>query len=144
MFEIIKSKNGIQINQEMQGVIGHPQVFEHVLFGQLFDGEESELQKLLRRDDEEWPSKFISEIRSLKRSDYKELMCPNDFGFKETVINLPIIMAIKSLIGEQEVWLDDESNYLDIKNIKNFDQDWFASAFDKTIARAITKGYVQL
>ncbi|MDP1765568.1 MAG: STY4851/ECs_5259 family protein [Methylotenera sp.] len=144
MFEIIKSKNGIQVNQEMQGVIGHPQVFEHVLFGQLFDGEESELQKLLRRDDEEWPSKFISEIRLLKRSDYKELMCPNDFGFKETIINLPIIMAIKSLIGEQEGWLDDENNYLDIKNIKNFDQDWFASAFDKTIARAITKGYVQL
>lgn len=144
MFEIIKSKNGIQVNQEMQGVIGHPQVFEHVLFGQLFDGEESELQKLLRRDDEEWPSKFISEIRSLKRSDYKELMCPNDFGFKETVINLPIVLAIRSLIGEQEGWLDDESNYLDIKNIMNFDQDWFASAFDKTIARAITKGYVQL
>lgn len=144
MFEIIKSKNGIQINQEMQGVISYPQAFEGVLFSQLFDGEESELQKLLRRDDEEWPSKFINEIRLLKRSDYKDLMSPNDFGFKETVINLPIVMAIRSLIGEQQDLLDDENNYLEIKKIKNFDQDWFASAFDKTIARAITKGYVQL
>lgn len=142
MFEIIKSKNGIQINQEMQGVISYPQDFEHVLFSQLFDGEESELQKILRRDDEEWPSKFISEIRLLKRSDYyKDLMSPNDFDFKETVINLPIVMAIRSLIGEQQDWLDDENNYLEIKKIKNFDQDWFASAFDRTIARAITKGY---
>ena len=144
MFEIVKSKNGIQINQEMQGVIGHPQVFDHVLFNQLFEGEESELQKLLRKDDVEWPSKFISEIRLLKRSEYKELMCPNDFGFKESVINLPIFMAIRSLISEQKGRFDDENNYLDIKNIKNFDQDWFASAFDKTIARAMTKGYVQL
>lgn len=144
IFEIIKSKNGIQINQEMQGVLGHPQAFEQVLFSQLFGGEDSELQKLLRRDDEEWPSKFINEIRLLKRSEHKELMSPNDFSFKETVINLPIIMAIRSLIGEQQDWLDDENNYLEIKKIKNFEQDWFASAFDKTIARAITKGYVQL
>jgi hypothetical protein len=144
MFEIIKSKNGIQVNQDMQGIISHPQAFEHVLTKQLFDGEESELQKLLRRDDSKWPSKFINEIRLLKSSDHKELMSPNDFSFKETVINLPIVMAIRCLIGEHLDWLDNESHYLDIITIKNFDQDWFASAFDKTIARAITKGYVQL
>ena len=53
-------------------------------------------------------------------------------------------MAIRSLISEQKGRFDDENNYLDIKNIKNFDLVWFASAFDKTIARAMTKGYVQL
>jgi hypothetical protein len=144
MFEIIKSKNGIQVNQEMQGIVSHPQAFEHVLTNLLFDGEESELQKLLRRDDSKWPSKFINEIRLLKSSDHKDLMSPDDFSFKESVINLPIVMAIRVLIGEHIDWLDDENHYLDIINIKNFDQDWFASAFDKTIARAITKGYVQL
>lgn len=144
MFEIIKFKNGFQVNQDMQGVNSHPKVFENLLFKQLFEGEDSELQKLLRRDDVEWPGKFSSEMRQLRRTDHKELLCPDDFGFKESVINFPIFMAIRSLDRGEKGRIDEESNFLDIKNIKNFDPDWFDSAFDKTIARAITKGYIQL
>lgn len=144
-FEFIKYKNGFEVNKDMQFVLENQKLCDVVLEGQLFDRENSLLQDLLRRDDNhEWPDQYINEVKIYKESEHQSLLCPQEFGFKESVINFPFILAINALTRELPEWLDNESAFLDIKNIKNFDRDWFSSAFDKTIARAITKGYVQL
>lgn len=144
VFEIVKHKNQLPVNQEMQGVINHPLIFGGVFTSQIFEGEDSDLQKLLRTDTQEWPSTFFNEITGFKQSEHKDLMCLKDFSFKDPVINFPFVVAINSLTQELPPWLVDESAFLKLKRLKKFDEDWFDSAFDKTIARAITMGYVQL
>lgn len=144
VFEIVKHKNQLSVNQEMQGLLNHPQIFRGVFASQIFDGENSDLQKLLRTDAQEWPSVFFSEITAFKQSEHKNLMCLNDFSFKDPVINFPFVVAINCLTQELPAWLSDEGAFLKLKKLKKFDDEWFDSAFDKTIARAITLGYVQL
>ncbi|ROH86128.1 hypothetical protein ED236_06605 [Pseudomethylobacillus aquaticus] len=144
VFEVIKHKNQLAVNQEMQKAINHPQIFADVFKSQIFEGENSDLQNLLRTKTASWPSDFFNEIRAYKQSEHQHLMCLQDFAFKDPVINFPFVVAINTLTQELPQWLVDESAFIDLKKLKNFDKDWFDSAFDKTIARGITLGYVQL
>ena len=144
VFEVIRHKNQLEINQEMQGVLNHPQIFGGVFTSQLFDGEDSDLQNLLRTEKVSWPDHFSKEIETFKRNEHKSLMCEKSYGYRDPVINFPFVVAINTLTQELPEWLVDETKFLTLKRLKNFDKDWFDSAFDKTIARGITLGYVQL
>lgn len=144
VFEVIKHKNQLAVNQEMQLALNDPKFFSGFFTSQIFQGENSELQNLLRTEKVSWPSDFFNEIRSYRQSEHKALLCPQEFGFKDAVINFPFVVAINTLTQELPEWLADESAFFDLKRLKKFEKDWFDSAFDKTIARGITLGYVQL
>ena len=128
----------------MQKALNHPKIFEGVFASQIFEGENSDLQNLLRTDSVHWPNHFFNEIKAFKKSEHQNLMCHQDFGFKDPIINFPFVVAISNLTQELPAWFADENAFLDLKKLKKFDEDWFNSAFDKTIARAITLGYVAL
>lgn len=144
MLEFVKSKNRLSVSKDYQLLINHPFLFETTQTDQLFDTDTSELQKLMQCDEETWPNAFHLEIKAEKLGEHAALFCKKSYDFREPVINLPIIFAIAALTGHYPEWLIKESNYLIIKQMKQFDSDWFATAFDITIARAIIKGYVQL
>lgn len=144
ILEFIKHKNKLPVSQDFQFLINQPLIFETTQSYQLFDADTSDLQKLIQCDVETWPNAFHLEIKAEKQGEHAALFCRKSYDFREPVINLPIIFAIAALTGHYPEWLIKESNYLIIKQMKQFDSDWFATAFDITIARAIIKGYVQL
>lgn len=144
LFEIVRHKNQLPVSRDFQFLMAQPAIFETMQSGALFYNADSALQTLFQTDLPSWPSYFYSEIRTEKNGEHAELFCHNSYDYKEPVINLPIILAVSSLSGQFPEWLKQESNYLSIKQMKNFDRDWFAAAFDITVARAAIKGYVQL
>jgi hypothetical protein len=143
VLEYIRYKNKLSISKDFNFLMNHPSLFEQTQTSSLFDAEDSELQKLIQCE-ANWPEFLRNEISIFKRSEHSALFCNRDYSHREAVINLPIIMAISALINHYPDWLTDESHFLQIKNLKQFDSDWFATAFDITVARAMTKGYVQL
>lgn len=144
ILEFVKYKNKLPVSQDFQFLINQPVIFETTQTYQLFDADTSDLQKLMQCDVETWPNAFNIEIKAEKQGEHAALFCRRSYDFRETVINLPIIFAIAALTDNFPEWLINESNYLLIKQIKQFDSGWFATAFDITAARAIIKGYVQL
>lgn len=144
LFEIVRHKNKLPVSRDFQFLLAQPAIFETMQSGALFYNTDSTLQMLFQTDLPSWPSYFYSEIRKEKHGEHAALFCRNSYDYKEPVINLPIILAVSSLSGQYPEWLKQESHYLRIKQMRNFDRDWFATAFDITVARASINGYVQL
>jgi len=144
ILEYIKYKNKLPVSQDFQFLINQPAMFEATQSHQLFEADTSDLQRLMQCDVDVWPNAFNLEIKAEKQGEHAALFCRKSYDFREPVINLPIILAIATLTDHFPDWLIDESNYLRIKQMKQFDSDWFATAFDITVARAIIKGYAQL
>lgn len=144
MLEYVKYKNKLPVSQDFQFLINQPDIFETTQSYQLFDSDTSDLQKLMQCDVEAWPTAFNHEMKTEKQGEHAALFCRRSYDFREPVINLPIIFAISALTDNYPKWLIDESNFLRIKQIKQFDNEWFTTAFDITVARAIIKGYAQL
>jgi hypothetical protein len=112
--------------------------------GWLFQGENSLLMDLRRSrsgDNDEWPGGF-KELVSKSRKDaaMARYLCPDHFGFQDSVINLPLVVASQLVINETADWFNDPTRIHALRTHRAFDPDWFDEAFNQTIARCLADG----
>jgi hypothetical protein len=127
------------------------QPLRHPMVGQiyaslLFDGENSRVQRLLQINSESpnWPRGFAVQISAARKNGSGQYFCPGNFGFHDEVINAPIFLALNA-ISEAPVELGHDSKQIEaIRNMQSFDPEWFAEAFDLTVARCIATGAIKL
>lgn len=110
----------------------------------LFSGDQSSLQKLLRKHpDEHWPDDFndyIDNVRST--SPYAYLLSPDEYGYRDGVINLPILLAIQNATNNTRDWFSSDQ-IREIRRYMIFDGDWFEDAFNWTMARCFVAGLLK-
>lgn len=131
------------INQELRLV---QQGFMNQVFAdQLFTGEDSRVQQLLRNNaEEDWPSGFSEEISIAKRNGGDNYFSKERFGFHDPVINIPIYLALCASDAFDFAVPVSEKSVRSIREIQSFDPNWFVEAFDLTIARCISSGAIKI
>lgn len=131
-------------------VFRHPGALQ-MLNGMLFQGERCPLQSLLQKHAdlggaaEQWPTYFngrASEFR--KHKSYGSFLCQQDFGYRDGLINLPIVLAIQAATNETTDWFEYPQMTHDLRIHIAFDSDWFTGAYDLTIARCLAVGLLKL
>lgn len=125
-------------------------MFRHMqsaaIFGaMLFDGGESMVQRLMQNHpDETWPTGFQSlTARSREDSDVVKLLSPEPLGFRDSVVNLPIMLAARVMNNLTSDWLQSSEHIYLLREHQSFDQDWFTEAYNYTVARCLGLGLVQ-
>jgi hypothetical protein len=113
---------------------------------QLFKGDESFLQQFLRNNAEaQWPAGFAGELHAARRSPREApYLCPGEYGFHDEAINLPVLLALHSVTGEVPDWLSKPESIGLLRAHQAFDPDWFANAFDLTVARCLSTGLLRI
>lgn len=111
----------------------------------LFDGGESMVQRLMQSHTEDnWPTGFLSlSGMSRKDSEVAQLMGPQSLGFRDSVVNLPIIMAARAMNDLTGDWLYSSEYIYMLREHQSFDQDWFTEAYNYTVARCLGLSLVQ-
>jgi hypothetical protein len=106
---------------------------------QMFDGPDSEYQKLLRRHlDDQWPDHlFEREIRLVAATQFKGLLGKNSIYYRNTVVNLPILLAIHVMGLVDMEWIPTTDLIAKIRLVRDFDTEWFNSIFSKSIIRCL-------
>jgi hypothetical protein len=113
--------------------------------GLLFDGAESRLQNLLRSNaDAQWPGGLSAEVERARWGAFAHYLCPISYGFHDAVINMPIILAVCSVLGESMEWTQDDAAIRTLRTMQSFDPEWFADAYDLTVARCLATNAIQL
>ncbi len=108
----------------------------------LFEGDDCHLQRLLRHHSEdEWPTGCEHVLRQARLdSAFLPYLCPENYGFRDAVINLPLLLAAQCATGNSHEWLQDTTRIRLLRTCRSFDPDWFAEAFNLTIARCFADG----
>jgi len=122
----------------------HPQSVA-IFNAMLFDGEKSLVQRLMQNHtDDTWPTGFLS-LSGMTRNDPEvaKLMSPQSLGFRESVVNLPSIMAARAMNNLTNEWLSSSEYIYLLREHQSFDQDWFTEAYNYTVARCLGLGIVQ-
>ena len=110
---------------------------------QLFDGVESRLQSLLRNNaNADWPGGLAGEIDIARRGELGHFLCPVNYGFRDSVINLPILLAARAATGEPMDWAQQEAAIRTLRTVQSFDQEWFSEAYDLTVARCLSMNVI--
>jgi len=144
LLELARSLGTGSIKQDLQ--IARQAFMDHVFSAQLFDGENSRVQRLLQINAESpnWPRGFAAQISAARKNGFGQYFCPGSFGFHDEVINTPIFLALNA-ISEAPVELGHDAKEVEaIRNMQSFDPEWFAEAFDLTVARCIATGAIKL
>lgn len=122
-------------------------VMDQVFRAQLFEGPDSELQKLLRRSGEsEWPVQMAADVAKARNDpNLSEFLCPTSYDFHDSVINTPLIAAAATATdGLARSWLDDAAKMRALRAHRVMDPDWFDAAYQWTVARLLAKGRLQI
>ena len=109
----------------------------------LFSGEDCGLQKLRQKNSErkEWPEDFIESIKEFRSaSSHGDLLCQEQLGHQDSVINYPILLAYQVATDE---WSEPTRRIYAQQVHKSFDEDWFNEAYDRTIARCLADGLIK-
>jgi len=111
----------------------------------LFEGEECRLQTLLRSNAEaQWPGGLASVVEQARQGVTAHYLCSTNHSFRNSVINLPIILAASSVTGESMNWAQDEATMRILRTMQSFDPEWFAEAYDLTVARCLATNAIEL
>jgi len=111
----------------------------------LFGREDSSLQRLLRdHADDNWPTDndlfLLVEFGRKDGSPGAELFDAQHKGFRDGIINLPILLAIQVATDSTGEWFTHPERIHKLRSYRDFDPDWFDEAFDLTIARCLSLG----
>jgi hypothetical protein len=73
-------------------------------------------------------------------------LCPANHGFHDSVINLPILLALTCNTTMDLSMLIGATTQTSsgIREVQSFDPEWFAEAFDLTVARCLATGRIDL
>lgn len=111
----------------------------------LFDGADSLVQRLMQiHTDESWPTDFhywAAEARN--DSMIVQLMNPGEPSYRDSVVNLPIILAAHGMRDSIDSRLLSADNIYSIRGHQSFDQDWFTEAYNYTVLRCLGLGLTQ-
>jgi hypothetical protein len=111
----------------------------------LFVGEHSPYQVLLRESanaDLRWLNDLQNEITRARGSVLGRFLQANEAPFRETVINLPILLAASAATGEVMRW-ERTPSARTLRQYQDFCADWFREAFDLTMARCVAAGVIE-
>lgn len=143
LLEIAKAKITGDLTQEI--VIAQQGFMDSVFSDQLFGGTESYLQQLLRNNAEsKWPVGFKGELDNARRSGVADYLCPTSHGYHDAVINVPLLLAVGAAMNGATEWCREANAVRELRTIQTFAPEWFAEAFDLTVARSIAKHAVQI
>jgi hypothetical protein len=121
------------------------QPMDAIFAGQLFGGKTSRVQQLLRNNAErQWPGGFATELALARQHGARPYLCPADYGFHDSVINLPILLALNASMDLSIDWSHHPNLIGAIREIQAFDPEWFTEAFDLTVARCLATGRIAL
>jgi hypothetical protein len=112
----------------------------------LYEGETCKKQQLFHRHaGDEWPG-GLKEMLSQARNhpNHSRYICPTSHGFKDPVINLPLLLAVQCAAGETEEWFNNPELISMLRCCRSFDPDWFADAYNMTIARCLAENILKL
>lgn len=111
----------------------------------LFTGDICLLQKLFHRHaNDRWPGGFRQQLSDAKTHPvYSRYLCPDSYGFRDPVINLPLLLAAQCAVGETYEWFKDLDFIRILSICKAFDPDWFIDAYNLTIARCLADNVFQ-
>ncbi len=115
---------------------------------QLFDSERCAFQRLIRdHANDNWPrsdSGLFYWIDDARKDQYTTHLFPAEsFSFRDGIIGLPILLAIQVSTNTTGEWFKSPDRIHILRTYKAFDPDWFAEAFDLTIARCLSTGVMQ-
>lgn len=98
----------------------------------LFEGDDCQLQLLLRRHSEEkWPESFNSDVaRARNNPKPGMLLHPEGQGFHDSVINMPTLLAHRAVADATKEWLMNSDLVLELRRHIVFDPDWFEEALN--------------
>ena len=104
----------------------------------LLDEKNSLLQ---RHADDKWPEylnyeKLSNDLGSLGQPYVYECFQ----GFRNSTINIPIILSLQVVTGQTVEWFHDAELIHDLRNYHAFDPYWFEEAYNQTIARCFADG----
>lgn len=121
---------------------------EPVFAAQLFTGDNCEMQRVVNRnpDEGQWPSDndLFEYIRAERKVTGSELFSQTPWYRREVVINFPILLAIEVIQNRSSHWFEQPEQMFALRTVQAFDREWFDTAFDLTIRRAISRGLVAL
>jgi hypothetical protein len=121
---------------------------ELVFATQLFTGDNCEIQRVVNRnpDEGQWPSDndLYEYIRTERKVTGSELFSQTPWYRREVVINFPILLAIEVIQNRSSHWFEQAEQMFALRTVQAFDREWFDTAFDLTIRRAISRGLVAL
>jgi hypothetical protein len=105
---------------------------------ELFTGNDSHYQKLLRDSaDLVWPTELQPDISFARRGSLgRFLQPPSDPYFRDSVVNLPILLGASAATGIAFYGSLDKRARV-IRRYQDFCPEWFTNAFDLTVARCI-------
>ena len=108
----------------------------------LFTDDDCHLQNLLRHHSEdEWPTGCEDVLRRARANEvFRSYLCTENLGFRDPVINLPLLLAVQCATGHAHEWLQNPARIRMLRACRSFDPDWFAEAFNLTIARCLADG----
>ncbi len=113
---------------------------------QLFDGENSHVQRLLRlHAEDDWPTgvnRFVAQARAHPAQ--AQFLCPTRHDFHDGVINLPLLLAVQVATIQTEDWFTNPAAIHALRTHRAFDPDWFDEAYNLTIARCLAAGLLEI
>lgn len=144
LLEVARFLGTGSIKQDLQ--LARQAFMDQVFAAQLFDGENSRVQRLLQINAESpnWPRGFAAQISATRKNGSGQYFCPGSFGFHDEVINAPIFLALNAISAAPAELGHDAKEIEAIRNMQSFDPEWFAEAFDLTVARCIATGAIKL
>lgn len=109
---------------------------------QLFSGDNSPYQQLLREcADSQWLTDFQEYIARARSGCLAKFLRTVDASFRDTVVNLPILLAASIATGKMLGWVRTTS-IRRFRKYQDFCPEWFSEAFDLTVARCISERLV--
>ena len=98
--------------------------------------------QILMRDkiEERWPEDLVRYVYEEKKiKDNQEYIRDPESGkgFTYSVINIPIILALKSFSGLRSAWLENPRNISALRNYRDFHRDWFENIYWLTIVNLV-------
>jgi hypothetical protein len=106
----------------------------------LFDGTSCEMQRLLRANAEaRWPTQLGSVVEEARLDSQIGRFCypiPDD---RSSVVNLPLVLAAMTAQRGRIKEFQSPASIHDLRTYIAFDPDWFAEAFNMTIARCLAE-----
>ena len=108
----------------------------------LFEGENSRIMRLRQMHaEDEWPTGFNTIlVQARKQAEVARFLCPEDLGYPDGVINVPLLLAAQVGTNQTDRWFADPGVIHVLRAHRAFDPEWFDEAYNLTIARCLAAG----
>lgn len=109
---------------------------------QLFSGEHSHLQNLLRiHADDEWVADSDNLLeKKWENPHLNRYFYTDNLIFQNPVINTPLLLAAEAVMGGSASWLKNPAKIHLLRTFRFFDPEWFDEAYNWTVARCLADG----